>query len=115
MLTAVEEKAEIVFVLMNDHGYGVIRNIQDAQYRSRYAYSALHTPDFAQLAASFGLPHQRVARVEDFAAALDARARRSRTAADRGRHGGHRAVRQKLQRTAGRRRRERDVTEREVT
>jgi acetolactate synthase-1/2/3 large subunit len=70
-LTAVEEKAEIVFVLMNDKAYGVIRNIQDAQYRSRYAYSALRTPDFAQLAASLGLPHQRIARVEDFAATLD--------------------------------------------
>jgi acetolactate synthase I/II/III large subunit len=71
-LTAVEEKAEIVFVLMNDKAYGVIRNIQDAQYRSRYAYSALRTPDFAHLAASLGLPHQRIARVEDFAATLDA-------------------------------------------
>ena len=72
LLTAVEEQAPIVFVLMNDKAYGVIRNIQDAQYRSRYAYSALRTPDFAQLAQSFGLPHRRISRVEDFAAALDA-------------------------------------------
>jgi acetolactate synthase-1/2/3 large subunit len=72
LLTAVEEKAEIVFVLMNDKAYGVIRNIQDAQYRSRHVYSALRTPDFALLAASFGLPHRRIDRVEDFAAALDA-------------------------------------------
>jgi acetolactate synthase I/II/III large subunit len=71
-LTAVEEKAEIVFVLMNDKAYGVIRNIQDVQYRSRHVYSALRTPDFALLAASFGLPHRRIDRVEDFAAALDA-------------------------------------------
>jgi acetolactate synthase-1/2/3 large subunit len=72
LLTAVEEKAEIVFVLMNDKAYGVIRNIQDAQYRSRHVYSALRTPDFALLAASFGLPHRRIDRVEDFSAALDA-------------------------------------------
>jgi acetolactate synthase-1/2/3 large subunit len=71
-LTAVEENAEIVFVLMNDKAYGVIRNIQDAQYRSRYAYSALRTPDFARLAQSFGLPHRRIGRVDDFAGALDA-------------------------------------------
>jgi acetolactate synthase-1/2/3 large subunit len=71
LLTAVEEKAEAVFILMNDKAYGVIRNIQDVQYRSRHAYSALRTPDFASLAASFGLPHRRVDRVEDFAPALD--------------------------------------------
>jgi acetolactate synthase I/II/III large subunit len=72
LLTAVEEQAQIVFVLMNDKAYGVIRNIQDAQYRSRYAYSALRTPDFEQLAQSFGLPHRLVSRVEHFADALDA-------------------------------------------
>jgi acetolactate synthase-1/2/3 large subunit len=72
LLTAVEEQAQIVFVLMNDKAYGVIRNIQDAQYRSRYAYSALRTPDFAQLAQSFGLPHRLISRVEHFADALDA-------------------------------------------
>ncbi len=32
LATAVEEQANVVFVLMNDRGYGVIRNIQDAQY-----------------------------------------------------------------------------------
>jgi acetolactate synthase I/II/III large subunit len=57
---------------MNDGGYGVIRNIQDAQYGSRQAYSALRTPDFARLAASFGLAHWRVDRVEGFAAVMDA-------------------------------------------
>jgi acetolactate synthase I/II/III large subunit len=72
LLTAVDEKAEVVFVLMNDKAYGVIRNIQDVQYRSRHAYSALRTPDFARLAASFGLAHRCIDRVEDFAAALDA-------------------------------------------
>jgi acetolactate synthase-1/2/3 large subunit len=72
LLTAVEEQAQIVFVLMNDKAYGVIRNIQDAQYRSRYAYSALRTPDFAQLARSFGLPHRLISRVEHFAGVLDA-------------------------------------------
>ena len=72
LLTAVDEKAEVVFVLMNDKAYGVIRNIQDVQYRCRHAYSALRTPDFARLAASFGLAHRCIDRVQDFAAALDA-------------------------------------------
>ncbi len=69
---AVEMAAPAVFVLMNDRGYGVIRNIQDAQYGGRHAYSNILTPDFALLCQAVGLPHARVQRAEDFAAALDA-------------------------------------------
>lgn len=72
MITAVEEKAPLVYVLMNDQAYGVIRNIQDAQYDGRHHYSALHTPDFALHCASIGMPHVRVSSVNDFAATLDA-------------------------------------------
>ena len=39
LATAVESKANLVFVLMNDRGYGVIRNIQDAQYGGRHVYA----------------------------------------------------------------------------
>lgn len=72
MITAVQEQAPLVYVLMNDQAYGVIRNIQDAQYQGRHHYSALHTPDFALHCASIGLPHVRVADVGAFAATLDA-------------------------------------------
>jgi acetolactate synthase-1/2/3 large subunit len=47
-------------MLMNDRGYGVIRNIQDAQYGGRRYYADLHTPDFERLAQSIALPYQRV-------------------------------------------------------
>lgn len=70
--TAVETQAETVFVLMNDRGYGVIRNIQDAQYGGRQHYASILTPDFALVCQAMGLPHARVQRAEDFAAALDA-------------------------------------------
>jgi acetolactate synthase I/II/III large subunit len=69
--TAVGEKAPIVFILMNDQAYGVIQNIQDAQYQGRKHYSAPLTPDFAILAASLKLPHVKISRVEDFAAEFD--------------------------------------------
>ncbi|MCB1407053.1 MAG: thiamine pyrophosphate-binding protein [Rhodobacteraceae bacterium] len=72
MITAVQENAPLVYVLMNDQAYGVIRNIQDAQYDSRYHYSALQTPDFAMHCASIGMPHVRIADVSQFAATLDA-------------------------------------------
>ena len=69
--TAVDTKADIVFILMNDRGYGVIRNIQDAQFGGRRHYADLHTPDFGLLCAALGLPHRRVSRIDDFEAALD--------------------------------------------
>jgi len=72
LATAVESGAETVFVLMNDRGYGVIRNIQDAQYGGRQHYASILTPDFALVCAAVGLPHARIARAEAFAPALDA-------------------------------------------
>jgi acetolactate synthase I/II/III large subunit len=71
LATAVECKSDVAIVLMNDRGYGVIRNIQDAQFGGRRYYADLHTPDFALLASALALPHQRVTRSEDFDAALD--------------------------------------------
>jgi acetolactate synthase-1/2/3 large subunit len=70
LATAVEAKADIAFVLMNDRGYGVIRNIQDAQFGGRRHYADLHTPDFKLIAAALGIAHQRVSRAEDFDQAL---------------------------------------------
>ena len=49
---AVQEKADIVMLVMNDSCYGVIKNIQDDIYGSRHCYVDLHTPDFAQFCAS---------------------------------------------------------------
>jgi acetolactate synthase-1/2/3 large subunit len=71
LATAVEMQANMVFVLMNDQGYGVIRNIQDAQYGGRKVYSNILTPDFAHVCKAFGLPHETVRRIEDIDAALD--------------------------------------------
>jgi acetolactate synthase I/II/III large subunit len=70
LATAAETRAEIAFILMNDRGYGVIRNIQDAQFGGRRHYADLHTPDFKLIAAALGIAHQRVSRAEDFDQAL---------------------------------------------
>jgi acetolactate synthase-1/2/3 large subunit len=71
LATLVDAKANIVLILMNDRGYGVIRNIQDAQFGGRRHYADLHTPDFRLLAAAFGLRHQRITDIAEFANALD--------------------------------------------
>ena len=70
--TAVDNNSEIVFVLMNDQAYGVISNIQDAQYGNRHAYCRLHTPDFGLFAQSMGLRHEKVRDLGDFEATFDA-------------------------------------------
>jgi acetolactate synthase-1/2/3 large subunit len=54
---AAQEQADMLVILMNDGGYGVIKNIQDADYGSRHCYVDLHTPDFAMLCASMGVQH----------------------------------------------------------
>jgi acetolactate synthase-1/2/3 large subunit len=71
LATAVQEKANVLFVLMNDRRYGVIRNIQDAHYGGRRCYTELHTPDYAQLSASLQLGHARVGDWRELPAALD--------------------------------------------
>jgi acetolactate synthase-1/2/3 large subunit len=72
LATAAQERAPLALILMNDLGYGVIRNIQDAQYGARRAYVDLHTPDFASLAKSLGVPHWRAGSVAEFQHAFDA-------------------------------------------
>lgn len=70
-LTAIDEDANVVYVLMNDGAYGVIQNIQDAQFEGRRHYSKLSIPNFTLLAASFGLRHRVVDDVAQFGATLD--------------------------------------------
>ena len=60
LATAVQEKADLVLLVMNDRGYGVIRNIQDARFGGRKHYVDLHTPDFGLLCKALGLRHLRL-------------------------------------------------------
>lgn len=67
---AVQEGADFTVVLMNDQSYGVIKNIQDAQYGGRRVYAELHTPDYALLAQSLKFEHRRIKRLADAPAML---------------------------------------------
>lgn len=71
LATLVQERVNLVILLMNDQRYGVIRNIQDAVYGSRHCYVDLHTPDYSKLAESIGLRHGLVSDLKDFGALLD--------------------------------------------
>lgn len=67
---AAQEQADVVFIVMNDQRYGVIRNIQDDIYGSRHCYVDLHTPDFAQLCTSMRVPFHRLSDPEAARATL---------------------------------------------
>ncbi|HXQ51686.1 MAG TPA: thiamine pyrophosphate-binding protein [Stellaceae bacterium] len=72
LATAAETGADIVLLLMNDGGYGVIRNIQDNSYGGRRCFADLKMPEFGLLAESLGVPHRRVGAVDGFAPAFAA-------------------------------------------
>lgn len=57
LATAVQEATNLLIIVMNDQGYGVIRNIQDAQYEGRRGYTDIFTPNFSNMCASFGMPY----------------------------------------------------------
>jgi acetolactate synthase I/II/III large subunit len=68
---AAQEKAELMFIVMNDGGYGVIKNIQDAVYGSRHCYVDLHTPNFMRLCESMAVPHFLLAKPQDSSAIFE--------------------------------------------
>lgn len=75
LATAVQEQSDMLIILMNSQGYGVIKNIQDAHYGGRHYYVDLPSPDFADIAKAMGMPHRRVSDLDDietvFAGALN--------------------------------------------
>ena len=76
LATVVQENADLAIILMNDGGYGVIRNIQDAKFEGRHYYADMRNPDFAALCGAFGLPHRLVSDAGSFGdAAAEAIAR----------------------------------------
>ncbi|SLN63464.1 thiamine pyrophosphate-binding protein [Oceanibacterium hippocampi] len=72
LMTAVQERADVVFLLMNDQGYGVIRNIQDVHYGGRRYFADPLAPDFGALSAAMGLAHTVVRDLDDFPDAMAA-------------------------------------------
>ncbi len=68
--TAVQEQADIVFVVMNDRGYGVIRHIQDALYGERNYYDKLLAPDLAAVSISAGVGYTKVDKADGLEAAV---------------------------------------------
>jgi acetolactate synthase-1/2/3 large subunit len=62
--TAVQEKLDIVVIVMNDKGYGVIRQIQDVHAGGRHSYDNLLIPDLEGVAKLAGIGFWRLTRAD---------------------------------------------------
>lgn len=71
LATLAQERLDVLVVVMNDGGYGVLRNIQDARFGGRHFLADLATPSFSDLAATFGIPATCVRSSAEFAGAAD--------------------------------------------
>ena len=68
--TAVENRLNIVVVVMNDSKYGMIWRMQEEEYRGRHIGVDLAPSNFASLAQSFGAAGVRIDDPRDLAPAL---------------------------------------------
>ena len=64
--TAVQEDLDMVVVVMNDAGYGVIKRIQDHTAQGRRYYADLQGPALEKIAAMSDIPFFKVERAEAF-------------------------------------------------
>jgi acetolactate synthase-1/2/3 large subunit len=71
LATLVQEDADVLLLVMNDRGYGVIRNIQDHKFGGRHYLADILTPDLQAIAAAIGLPSARVSDTAGFERALN--------------------------------------------
>lgn len=69
--TAMQQKAAVVFIVLNNGGYRNVQMIQDRSYGGRRIATDLHNPDFVSYAQSFGMEAARVSDPHTFAETLD--------------------------------------------
>ncbi len=71
LATAMQQRAGVLFIVVDNGMYGTIRMHQERHYPGRVAGTMLCNPDFAALASSYGAFGIRVDANEAFASALD--------------------------------------------
>ena len=68
--TAVQEQLDIVMIIMNDRGYGVIKKLQDQLQGGRHFYADMIGPDLRKLAELAGIPFWKVERADALGATV---------------------------------------------
>ncbi|WP_369856345.1 thiamine pyrophosphate-binding protein [Candidatus Thalassolituus haligoni] len=70
MATMVQENIDMVLIVMNDGGYGVMRGIQNSYFEGRQYYNELHTPNYCDVGKAMAMPSWQVGSAEEFASAI---------------------------------------------
>lgn len=68
--TMAQENTDMVLMIMNDGGYGVMRGIQNNYFDGRQYFNELHTPDYKLLGESMGLKSWKVGSAAEFKTAI---------------------------------------------
>tara|TARA_R110002110_G_scaffold40816_9_gene130258 strand:- start:1909 stop:3597 length:1689 start_codon:yes stop_codon:yes gene_type:complete len=71
LATAVQYKANVIIIVVNNGMYGTIRMHQERDYPGRISATQLTNPDFAKLAEAYGGHGEIVTSTEDFAPAYE--------------------------------------------
>lgn len=66
--TAIQERLDVVFIVMNDDGYGVIKHMQAAMFEGRHQFVDLLGANLMELAKLAGMPAWRVTQADQFGA-----------------------------------------------
>ncbi len=68
--TMAQENTDMVLMIMNDGGYGVMRGIQNNYFGGRQYFNELHTPDYQKLGESMGVKSWKVGSADEFKVAI---------------------------------------------
>jgi acetolactate synthase I/II/III large subunit len=71
LATAVQEKLNVIFIVVNNNMYGTIRMHQEREFPAHVHGTALVNPDFAAYARAFGAHGELVEATADFAVAFE--------------------------------------------
>ena len=71
LATAVQYKLAVIFIVVNNSMYGTIRMHQEREFPARVHATSLVNPDFAALAAAYGLHGEVVEKTSDFVPAFE--------------------------------------------
>jgi acetolactate synthase-1/2/3 large subunit len=80
LATAVQYKAAVIFVVVNNGSYGTIRMHQERTYPARVSGTDLVNPDFVALAKAYGAHGELVEQTADFAPAFERAAKAGKPA-----------------------------------
>ncbi len=70
LMTAVEHKVPVIWIIFNNGEFGVIKMMQKRNYNGNEAFNDFLNPDFAAYAAACGAPGYSVNRLADFKGAF---------------------------------------------